>query len=60
MQFTRPTLVKFSVIDRTGTEIERARKVCARPFATKIYKQLLNELSTGKIKAVQTGPVNTF
>lgn len=60
MQFTRPTLVKFSVIDRTGTEIERARKVCARPFATKIYKQLLTELNSGKIKAVQTGPVNTY
>jgi hypothetical protein len=53
-------LIRFAVIDLKGKEIEIARRYCRRPCQTKEYKSLLKKLNRGEIKAIQTGPVNTY
>ena len=55
---TNGRLIKFSVIDLQGKEIEITRRFCSRPYQTKEYKILLKKLNQGKIKAIQTGPVS--
>lgn len=55
---TNGRLIKFSVIDLQGKEIEIARRYCSRPYQTKEYKSLLKKLNKGQIKAIQTGPVS--
>lgn len=54
---TNVRLIKFSVIDLQGREIEVYRRFCSRPGRTKEYKSLLKKLNKGQIKAIQTGPV---
>lgn len=56
--FTNGRLIKFSVIDLQGREIEITRRYCSRPYQTKEYKSLLKKLNKGQIKAIQTGPVS--
>lgn len=55
---TNGRLIKFSVIDLQGREIEITRRYCSRPYQTKEYKSLIKKLNEGKIKAIQTGPVS--
>lgn len=56
LNFSRPQLVKFSVIYHDGRQEFRHSRWCRRPFATKEYKKLLKGLDAGKFKAVVTGP----
>jgi hypothetical protein len=57
MQYKKPIYTRFAVIERnTGREIEISAGYYKRPFSTKVYKQLLKGLESGKYTHVITGP----
>jgi hypothetical protein len=59
MNFKKPILTRFAIIERyTGREIEITAGYYKRPLATKVYKQLLKGLESGKYTHVITGPVS--
>ena len=41
---TNGRLIKFSVIDLQGKEIEITRRFCSRPYQTKEYKRLSSNI----------------